>query len=178
MSDGHERVAETACERVGQLRGVTWRWRPDAPDALAGQDMGVIAQEVEAVLPALARRGADGYLVIDYGGLVVELLAAIVELDVRTRRLEGGAASRGRDAETACGLVTRIAPGAPTTGGPRRLDPARVAEVFPAVVQPDKHGDPRIAHHTLVAPLIEAVKELDARLTASEAPRGAGPERA
>ena len=164
---------QTACERVGQLRGVTWRWRPDNELGLSGDDMGVIAQEVERVLPGLVERRADGYRVVDYAGLVVELVAAITELDARTTALEATATpTADSSTPSACELVSKLAPGEP--GQPHRvreLDRDRAATVFPASVQHDAHGQPQIAHHTLVAPLIEAVKELDARLAAAAAPR-------
>lgn len=151
---------------------MTWKWRPDNASGLSGEDMGVIAQEVEKVLPDLVQRRADGYRVVDYGGLVVELVAAITELDARTAALENAAAPASEPcALSACELVARLAPDDPTThDGLRHLDPDRVAAVFPAIVQRDENGHAEIAHHTLVAPLIEAVKELDGRLAAATAP--------
>lgn len=155
-------TGDSACERVGQLRGVSWRWRPDAPDGLSGDDMGVLAQDVDAVLPELVRRGDDGYLEVDYGGLVTELVAAISELHDRARSTEAGADT----GSPACASVARLSPGGPGDVA-EPLDPAVVAEVFPAAVRRDG-ARPRVAPHTLVAPLIEAVKELDARLRALE----------
>jgi hypothetical protein len=173
---------ENACERVGRLRGVTWTWRPDAPDGLVGEDMGVIAQEVEAVIPALVGRRPDGTLFVEYGGLVAELLAAVIELDERLADIEAppDTAREDADAPRACALVTSVAPGAPNAQGVRELDRKRIEDVFPAAMRTNENGR-RIAYHTLVAPLIEAVKELDARLSALTDARptpgpGAGPD--
>ena len=132
--------------------------------------MGVIAQEVEAVIPALVHVRADGYREVDYGGLVVELLAAIVELDTRLADLNSASAPEP-PAASACELIGRLSPGEPIGDGRRALDRKLVAEVFPAIVRADEHGDDQISYHPLVAPLIEAVKELDARLTIAEAAR-------
>lgn len=159
---------QTACERISRLRGVTWRWRPDVPGGLCGDDMGVIAQEVETVLPALVKRHNNGYRAVDYDGLIVELLAAITELDDRAAVIEATVAAPEARARSACELVARISPDDPAANGLRELDPARVLEMLPAIVRRDKHGHPQIAYHTLVAPLIEAVKELDARLSICE----------
>jgi hypothetical protein len=49
-----------------------------------------------------------------------------------------------------------------------------VEKVFPELVSTDEQGHKRVAYHGLVAPLIEAVKELDARLSALEAAQPAG----
>jgi hypothetical protein len=43
-----------------------------------------------------------------------------------------------------------------------------VEKVFPDLVETDEQGVKRVAYHGLVAPLIEAVKELDDRLRALE----------
>jgi Chaperone of endosialidase len=48
-----------------------------------------------------------------------------------------------------------------------------VEKVFPELVSTDEQGHKRVAYHGLVAPLIEAVKELDARLSALESAQAA-----
>ena len=79
----------TATEKIGQLRGVTWEWRDDAPEEAKGQPgMGVIAQEVEKVWPDLVETGADGLKRVEYNGLIAPLLEAVKELDARVRALE------------------------------------------------------------------------------------------
>ena len=47
-----------------------------------------------------------------------------------------------------------------------------VEKVFPALVSTDEHGRKHVAYIGLIAPLIEAVKELDARVRALEADIG------
>ena len=49
-----------------------------------------------------------------------------------------------------------------------------VEKVFPELVSTDEQGHKRVAYHGLIAPLIEAVKELDARLSALESAQAAG----
>ena len=43
-----------------------------------------------------------------------------------------------------------------------------VEKVFPDLVETDDEGHKRVAYHGLIAPLIEAVKELDDRVRALE----------
>ena len=76
-------------DRISQLRGVSWRWREDAPaEAKQQPGIGVIAQDVEAVFPELVSTGADGIKRGDYVGLIGPLIEAVKELDARVRELE------------------------------------------------------------------------------------------
>jgi len=85
----------TATSLVRRLQGVTWRWREEAPaEARERAEMGVLAQEVEAVFPELVRTGPDGYKRVDYAGLIAPLIEAVKELDERVRALEERAAAR------------------------------------------------------------------------------------
>src|SRR5262249_60432714 len=70
---------ESALAGIRRIRGVSWRWREDAPLAeLAGRggeaQAGVIAQEVQSVFPELVVAGESGYLMVDYGGLAPGLV--------------------------------------------------------------------------------------------------------
>jgi len=79
--------SESVVERVKRLNGVTWEWND--PDTHGyGRQMGVLAQEVEAVFPDLIRRLPDGTLTVDYHGFVAPLIEAVKELDARVASLE------------------------------------------------------------------------------------------
>ena len=85
---GGERPDE-ATGKLRRLRGVTWRWRDDAPaEAKAQPGMGVIAQDVERVFPELVSTGPDGYKRVAYHGLIGPLIEAVKELDDRLRAVE------------------------------------------------------------------------------------------
>jgi hypothetical protein len=76
-------------EKLGELRGVTWEWRDDAPaDAQEQPGMGVIAQEVERVFPELVTTDEQGRKKVNYAGLIGPLIEAVKELDARVRELE------------------------------------------------------------------------------------------
>ena len=82
-------VGRKATAKIQQLRGVTWKWRDDAPpDAHEQPGMGVIAQEVEKVFPELVETDADGLKRVAYHGLIAPLIEAVKELDDRLRAIE------------------------------------------------------------------------------------------
>jgi len=70
---------EQAIDKVTQLRGVTYYWSD--PSAGKEQQIGLIAQEVEAVYPQLVRTGSDGLKSVQYGNLVAVLIEAVKQLN-------------------------------------------------------------------------------------------------
>ena len=77
---------------VGKLRGVSYKWLRDGSDGI-----GVIAQEVEEVLPSVVvtteKPGLDGMeevKSVDYGKIVGVLINAINELKAEVDELKGG----------------------------------------------------------------------------------------
>jgi hypothetical protein len=149
-----------ATARIRRLRGVRWHWRDDAPaEARAQAEMGVIAQELEAVFPELVRTSPTGVKRVRYNRLVAPLMTTAGELNRRMEALEDGKPTSGPAA-----TLGRVAGPCVST----RLDPDAVARVHPELVREDREGRRRVAYEGLVGLLVEAVKELDARLTALE----------
>jgi len=76
-------------EKLDQLRGVSFEWN-EASGPLTGhrpgqRDIGVIAQEVEAVFPELVTTwGDEGYKAVAYEKLTGVLIAAVKELKAET----------------------------------------------------------------------------------------------
>jgi trimeric autotransporter adhesin len=76
-------------EKLGQLRGVSFAWN-DTAAPLTGhapgqRDIGVIAQEVEAVFPELVTTwGDEGYKAVAYEKLTGVLITAVKELTAAT----------------------------------------------------------------------------------------------
>jgi hypothetical protein len=65
-------------EKVKALKGVTWVWKDEASDAQKmTPGLGVIAQDVEKVLPQLVDTRENGYKAVDYGKLTGLLIEAI-----------------------------------------------------------------------------------------------------
>jgi hypothetical protein len=129
--------------------------------------MGVIAQEVEAVFRELVVT-VGGVKRVRYLGLVPPLMAAVGELDARiTSVARISRTDESLTSETPEPRAPRLA--AATVGAaPTELDPDAVARVFPELVVTNALGERVVAYEGLIGQLIEAVKELDSRLSALE----------
>jgi hypothetical protein len=65
-------------QKVQALKGVTWVWKDEASEAQKDTPaLGVIAQDVEKVLPQLVDTRENGYKAVDYGKLTGLLIEAI-----------------------------------------------------------------------------------------------------
>lgn len=143
--------------------------------------MGVIAQEVEAVFPELITTTADGLLQIDYDGLVPPLVTATCELWSRLETLDHEEEKAEMTSEHPKGAASRTVEVAKHLGIDAgrdirtQLDPDEVEKVFPHLVIINREGQRDVAYEGLVGLLIEAVRELDRRLTALEAHSSGSP---
>ena len=70
----------SAIEKVGQLNGYTFDWIPmEGIHVHSGKDIGVIAQEVEKVLPEIVEDRGNGYKAVKYDKLTALLIQAVNE---------------------------------------------------------------------------------------------------
>ncbi len=78
----------SAIEKVGQLTGYTFDWIP-MPDIHVhnGRDVGIIAQEVEKVLPELVSDRENGYKAVKYEKLTALLIQAVNEQQQQIEKL-------------------------------------------------------------------------------------------
>lgn len=80
LSNSDERLKENiypidnALSRVGQLEGIYFDWKKGGD-----RQVGVIAQQVEKVLPEVVSQDKDSYLSVDYSKIVPLLIEAINE---------------------------------------------------------------------------------------------------
>jgi hypothetical protein len=84
-------------EKVKALQGVSFDWKKDTPEhTLVGMthDIGLIAQNVQEVLPELVREGEDGFLSLRDRGLVAVLIEAIKELNAKVEDLQNQLANK------------------------------------------------------------------------------------
>jgi hypothetical protein len=73
---------DSALSKVQNLRGVEYKWRQDEfPEKqfVDGTQIGLIAQEVEEVMPELVMTDDTGYKSVEYANLVAVLIEAIKE---------------------------------------------------------------------------------------------------
>ena len=69
---------EDPLEKVAQLRGITYEWAD--PSKGIGEQIGVIAQEVEQVFPQAVSTDNEGYKSVAYARLAAPMIEAIKEL--------------------------------------------------------------------------------------------------
>jgi hypothetical protein len=79
---------QNALDKVNKLGGYTFDWNEELQKARKGHDIGVIAQEVQSVLPEVVVERDNGYLGVDYQKLVPVLIEAIKELSAKVKELE------------------------------------------------------------------------------------------
>jgi len=69
-----------AVKKVSSLRAVTFKWKNNFNDEL---NVGLIAQDVQAVLPEIVKEAPDGYLGLAYTDVIPLLVASIKELSAK-----------------------------------------------------------------------------------------------
>ena len=70
-------VISDPINKVQSINGVTFEWAEDAPDHLKGVDYGVIAQEIEEVLPLAVTTRDTGYKAVKYEKIIPLLIEAV-----------------------------------------------------------------------------------------------------
>ena len=80
--------------KVGEISGNTFDWKPLTKEEVqtihgnTGKDVGVIAQEIEAVLPEAVTTRDSGYKAVNYEKIVPLLIEAIKDLTHKVEELE------------------------------------------------------------------------------------------
>jgi hypothetical protein len=79
-----------ALDKVKTLTGVEFDWRMETKDyhGYVGHDVGVIAQQVKAVLPEAVRTNANGYLAVRYEKLIGLLIEGMKEQQAQIDELK------------------------------------------------------------------------------------------
>jgi hypothetical protein len=74
---------ESSLDKISSLQGVSYEWKTEEyPDVgmTEGKQIGLVAQEVEKVLPELVSEDKDGYKGVSYSKLTAVLVEAVKEL--------------------------------------------------------------------------------------------------
>ena len=74
-------------DKVAQINGVSFDWN-DKQSTFTGRDVGVIAQEVEAVLPEVVTTRDDGTKAVKYDKMVALLIECVKELKAEIEELK------------------------------------------------------------------------------------------
>ena len=81
--------------KVKQLNGVTWEWNDDVSEVTKSTPKtGLIAQEVQQVLPQVVIEREDGFLALDYSKMVGLLVEAIKEQQTQIDQLKAQIGSK------------------------------------------------------------------------------------
>jgi hypothetical protein len=94
----HKNTIQTisnAVLKVKQLNGVTWEWNDDVNEVTkTTPKTGLIAQEVQQVLPQVVIERADGFLALDYSKMMGLLVEAIKEQQIQIDQLKAQIGSK------------------------------------------------------------------------------------
>jgi hypothetical protein len=77
------RLLDDALEKVIKLEGVSFTWKDSGE-----QEIGLIAQEVERVVPELVVTGNDDLKAVKYGNIVALLIEAVKEQQIEINSLK------------------------------------------------------------------------------------------
>ena len=75
-------VIKGSLDKIEGIRGVEFDWNEQSPGWARerGHDVGVIAQEVQKVLPEVVQERKNGYLGVDYKRIIPLLIESVKEL--------------------------------------------------------------------------------------------------
>jgi hypothetical protein len=90
---------EGALQKIGRLKGVSYLWRRDEfpkKGFPAGRQLGLIAQEVEKIVPEVVNTDSQGYKSVSYDSLVPLLIEALKEQQQTIAKLQRVTAEQGQ----------------------------------------------------------------------------------
>lgn len=79
---------ENPLEKISQISGNTFDWNNEKQNIYNGKDYGVIAQEIQKVMPELVDTRDNGYLAVKYEKIVPLLIESIKELKKEIEELK------------------------------------------------------------------------------------------
>lgn len=78
-------VIQDPLERISAINGVTFNWKDEQRHSEFGEQIGVIAQDVEQVFPEIVSINKDGYKSVDYSKLVAPLIESVKQLNKKVQ---------------------------------------------------------------------------------------------
>ena len=75
-------------EKINSIGGYSFVWNEEKQDIYKGKDYGVVAQEIEKILPELVETREDGYKAVKYDRMVSLLIEGIKELSKEVTELK------------------------------------------------------------------------------------------
>lgn len=88
LKDDRKKI-DSATEILNQINGIYFTWNESAHASLTGKkDIGIIAQEVQAVLPEIVAENTVGNLAVSYHKMIPVLIESIKELSDQNKSLQ------------------------------------------------------------------------------------------
>ena len=83
-------IIEGSLDKIGKINGYEFDWNEHSPGWAQerGHDVGVIAQEVQKVVPEIVSERKNGYLGVDYKRIIPLLIESIKELRQEVENLK------------------------------------------------------------------------------------------
>jgi len=78
---------ENPLDKISKINGVTFNWN-SSQDTYTGSDIGVIAQEIEEIIPEAVTTRDNGYKAVKYEKIIPLLIESIKELKDKNEALE------------------------------------------------------------------------------------------
>jgi hypothetical protein len=75
-------------EKINSIGGYSFEWNEQKQDIYKGKDYGVVAQEIEKILPELVHTRENGYKAVKYDKLISLLIEGIKELSNEVNKLK------------------------------------------------------------------------------------------
>ena len=79
---------ENGLEKINKISGYEFDWNEDLQKARKGHDVGILAHEIEEILPEAVTRRDNGYLAVDYEKIIPLLIQSVKELSAKVTELE------------------------------------------------------------------------------------------
>ncbi len=79
---------ENSLDKIDKIGGYTFEWNELSHKETGKKDVGVIAQEVEEVLPEVVETRSNGYKAVDYQKLTALLIESVKELKAEVEELK------------------------------------------------------------------------------------------
>jgi hypothetical protein len=86
-----QQLSGSTLNKIESLGGYSYFWKKEEfpeKNFSADQQIGLLAQELEAQFPALVKTGNDGFKSVNYNGFTAVLLEAVKELNAKVEKLE------------------------------------------------------------------------------------------
>ena len=100
-----------ALDSVLKMRGVSYEWRADEFKEMKfapGKNIGLIAQEVEKIIPEIVATNKDGYKSVEYANLTAVLIEAVKQLKAEKDALEARVSVLEKQQQQMTDLAARL----------------------------------------------------------------------